>query len=209
MARVIAHRAGNDLPLLRKAEELGIELVEADVRLWRGRLEVRHLKTLGPIPILWDRWELANPRTPRLPLRDLLDAADARTELLLDLKGRNPRLSELVLAELRGGRPVTVCARSWRLLGPFAGREDVTVVHSVGSRRELRRLLRRFGDRRLDGVSVHERLLDAPTAAELRRVAGLVMSWPVNSVQRARELTSLGVEGLITDDLALAGALTS
>ncbi|MGH3080351.1 MAG: hypothetical protein ACRDNH_04355 [Gaiellaceae bacterium] len=128
---------------------------------------------------------------------------------MLDLKGRNPHLSELVLAELRNDRPVTVCARSWPLLEPFAGREGVRVVHSVGSRRELGRLLCRFGDRRLDGVSVHERLLDASTAAQLRRLAAVVMSWPVNTVQRARELTSLGVEGLITDNLALAGALES
>ena len=209
MARVIAHRAGNHLPLLRKAEELGIELVEADVRLWRGRPEVRHLKTIGPLPILWDRWRLANPLAPRLQLRDLLDAADPRTELLFDLKGRDPRLSRLVLAELEGGRRATVCARGWRLLEPFAGRDGVTVVHSVGSRRELARLLRAFGHRQLDGVSVHERLLDAATAAQLLGLARTVMSWPVNSVRRARELTALGIDGLITDDLDLAAALAS
>jgi hypothetical protein len=37
---VVAHRAGNDLARLRRAEELGVDLVEADVRLWRGRAEV-------------------------------------------------------------------------------------------------------------------------------------------------------------------------
>ena len=207
MAHAIAHRAGNDLSLLRRAEELGIELVEADVRLWRGRLEVRHLKTLGPIPILWDRWEVANPLAPRLSLGELLDAAGRRTELLLDLKGSNPRLSNLVLAELERDRRVTVCARSWRLLEPFADRDNVTVVYSVGTRRELARLRRRFGHRRLDGVSIHERLVDASTATQLRQLAAVLMSWPVNTVQRGRELAALGVDGLITDNLELAAAL--
>ena len=59
MAILVAHRAGNDLKRLHEAEALGIAHIEADVRLWRGRLEVRHLKTLGPIPVLWDRWRLA------------------------------------------------------------------------------------------------------------------------------------------------------
>ena len=207
MARAIAHRAGNDLSLLRKAEELGIELVEADVRLWRRRLEVRHRKTLGPIPILWDRCEVANPLAPRLSLGELLDAASSRTELLLDLKGSNPRLSNLVLAELERDRRVTVCARSWRLLEPFADRENVTVVYSVGTRRELARLRRRVGDRRLDGVSIHERLVDASNATQLRQLSAVLMSWPVNTVQRARELAALGVDGMITDNLELAAAL--
>ena len=56
---VVAHRAGNDLGTLRRAEALAIPLVEADVHLRRGRIEVRHLKTLGPLPVLWDRWRLA------------------------------------------------------------------------------------------------------------------------------------------------------
>ena len=70
----VAHRAGNDLAQLRAAEEIGLDLVEADIRLFRGRLEVRHLKTLGPIPVLWDRWRLANPFAPRLQLDELLAA---------------------------------------------------------------------------------------------------------------------------------------
>jgi glycerophosphoryl diester phosphodiesterase len=209
MAFLIAHRAGNDLARLHRAETLGFELVEADVRLWRGRAEVRHLKTLGPIPILWDRWELANPLAPRLVLGRLLEAVGHRTELLLDLKGRDPTLSRLVLAELAGCRsPVTVCARSWRILEPFAGHAEIRTIHSVGTARELRRLRRRFSGRRLGGVSIHERLLDASTLADLRRLTTVVMTWPVNTVQRAHELVALGVDGLISDKLTPSGLPT-
>ena len=201
MTFVVAHRAGNDLARLQEAERLGVALVEADVRLWRGRLEVRHLKTAGPLPILWDRWRLANPFAPRLQLRELLDGAHADTSLLLDLKGRDPRLGELVLDALRG-RSVTVCARSPRLLEPFARLEHVRVFQSLGSRRQLEAHLRNAGTLRLDGVSIHERLLDERVVAELRRHGTTVITWPVNTLRRAHELARLGVHGLISDDPA-------
>jgi hypothetical protein len=200
---LVAHRAGNDLARLGEAERLGVTLVEADVRLWRGRLEVRHLKTIGPVPILWDRWELANPFAPRLRLDALLAAARPETELMLDLKGRNPRLARLVLDALPAGRRVTVCARSRRLLAPFAGRPGVRLLQSAGSRRQVRALLRLPHPLALDGVAVHERLLDEETVGELRRRCSLVLSWPVNSLDRARELAAIGVDGLISDDPAL------
>jgi glycerophosphoryl diester phosphodiesterase len=205
MAILVAHRAGNDLKRLREAEALGIAHVEADVRLWRGRLEVRHLKTLGPIPVLWDRWRLANPFAPRLVLAELLASVGPRTGLILDLKGRNGELARRVLAAL-GDRPATVCARDWRLLQPFVDRPSIRVVHSVGTMRQLRRLHRRHAGARLEGVSIHERLLDASTAPELRRLSTFVMTWPVNTLQRAEELVALGIDGLISDDLALASS---
>jgi hypothetical protein len=204
---LVAHRAGNRLVDLRAAERFDCALVEADVRLYRGRLEVRHLKTLGPLPILWDRWRLEAPWRPRMRLEELLEATSDHTELMLDLKGRDRRLGRRVRTEIEpelGHRRFTVCARSWRLLDAFADLPVVRRVHSVGNARQLRRLLQRFADQRLDGVSIHERLLDAESTASLRRIADVVMTWPVNRPERARELLGLGVDGLITDD---AGAI--
>lgn len=202
----VAHRAGNDLAQLRAAEDIGLDLVEADVRLFRGRLEVRHLKTLGPLPLFWDRWRLANPFAPRLALDELLAAVGPQTELMLDLKGRDPRLAAGVLAMLQpvvGRRRLIVCARGWTLLEPFEGLPGVRTVHSAGNARQLRALLSRGRGRRLQGVSVHERLLNPATVAEIRGVADLVMTWPANAVGRARELAEMGVDGLITDRLDL------
>ncbi len=200
---VVAHRAGNHLEQLAPAISAGARLVECDVRLHRGRLEVRHLKTLGPLPVLWDRWTLANPFAPRLQLHELLKALDAHdVELMLDLKGRNPRLALGVLAALDArpvGRPVTVCARAERLLDAFSGRDGVRLVQSVGTRRGLRRLFARRARTRLGGISIHADLLDAPTVVRLREHADIVMSWPVNHPDRARTLLGWGVHGLITD----------
>jgi glycerophosphoryl diester phosphodiesterase len=208
----VAHRAGNDLALLRAAEERSVDLVEADVRLFRGRLEVRHLKTLGPIPVLWDRWQLGNPFAPRLQLHELLSATGPGTELMLDLKGRSHRLATGVLAALGpelGARRVTVCARAWPLLAPFEGLPGVRTVYSVGNARQLRALLQLGRTRRLQGISIHERLLSPASVAELRGVADLVMTWPANAAGRARELVEMGVDGLITDRFDLALELAS
>jgi glycerophosphoryl diester phosphodiesterase len=123
---------------------------------------------------------------------------------MLDLKGRNPRLAEVTLAALEpylGRRRFTVCARRWSMLDAFTD-QPVRRVHSVGSARQLRRLLRRAQCHRLDGVSIHERLVDARRMSSLRSIADVVMTWPVNHPERARELLRLGVHGLITDDAA-------
>jgi glycerophosphoryl diester phosphodiesterase len=69
----------------------------------------------------------------------------------------------------------------------------------VGSARQLARLRRRFSGKALDGVSIHERLLDAETARELRAMTGTILTWPVNTAARAQELAALGVSGLISD----------
>jgi glycerophosphoryl diester phosphodiesterase len=199
---IVAHRAGNDLELLRRAEAVRSRLIEADVHRFAGRLEVRHLKTVGPLPLLWDRWYLASPRTPRMKLATLLEAAGADTTLMLDLKGVRRSVGERVREELERVRPqarIVVCSRSWRQLEPLRDLPGVRLVHSVGSRRQLRALRRRFAGRRLDGVSIHQRLLDAATVADLRARAGMILSWPVVSAEEARRLGEWGVDGVITE----------
>jgi Glycerophosphoryl diester phosphodiesterase family len=201
---LVAHRAGNRLVDLRAAELLGAALVEADIRLHLGRLEVRHLRTVGPLPILWDRWQLAAPWRRRLVLSELLEATAAETELMLDLKGSRLRVAEKTVEAIRpylGNRRFTVCSREWRLLEPFAGLR-VRRLHSIGDERELERFLDRFSSERLEGVSIHERLLGPESVASLRSIADILLTWTVNRPARAQELVRLGVDGLITDDVA-------
>ncbi len=204
MAFLVAHRGGNDLARLRECELLGIRLVECDVRLWRKTLEVTHLRAVGRLPIHWEKWRLGNPLAPRLRLADVLAAAGPDTELMLDLKGVDPRLTELVVPLLPPDRRVSVCSRSWALLEPFLELDHVRVVYSVGTPRELDALLALPDSEPLDGVSIHERLLDPATVAALRERTALILAWPVGTAKRARELVALGVDGVITQDLKLA-----
>jgi glycerophosphoryl diester phosphodiesterase len=208
---VVSHRGGNDIASLGSVERLGIDVVEADLHLFRGRIEVRHLKTLGPIPVLWDRWSLASPFAPRLLLGELLGNVGKETQLMLDLKGRDPRLSDSVLRALQEIEPrrTIVCSRSWHLLEPFSGEGTIRVLHSVGSRWQLRALLRRFPAGSLQGVSIHARLLDRTVVDKVRERAELVFSWPVNTLARARELAAWGVSGMISDRPQLAHELAT
>jgi glycerophosphoryl diester phosphodiesterase len=202
----IAHRAGNDPTRLRLAEEAGVDLVEADVWLHRGRLEVRHEKTAGPLPVLWERWSLAPGWTARRELADLLHAASPTTVLMLDLKGRNPHLPRAILAlidELAPGRPFAVSARRWKLLDPFRERPEATTFPSAGTRFQLRALTARLDDRNPQPVSIHSRLLDAQTVRTLKERAAVVVPWKVRTLAHARQLLDWGVDGINADDLGL------
>ena len=159
---VIAHRAGNDIGAIAPAAAYA-DVIEADVHLFRGRLEVRHAKTIGPLPVLWERWYLLPRATPRLLLGELLSAVPPDVDLMLDLKGPDPRLPEAVMRAVPGwqadGRRLVVCSRVWRTVDRLRGRPGVTTLHSAGSRRQIRALLRRYGPGTLEGVSVDCRLL--------------------------------------------------
>jgi glycerophosphoryl diester phosphodiesterase len=201
----VAHRAGNSLAGLRTAVEVGADVVEADVTAHRGRLEVHHLKTMGPLPLLWDRWELRSARAPRLGLEALLTAADDGVTFMLDLKGPDPAVGAAVARELHERapeRPVLVCSRNWPALAPFAGVGWVRTLRSARTRRELARLPASLEEGAY-GVSVHRSLLDPDVAAELHRHVEVVMTWPVNDDAALDDVLTLrgsGSLGVISDE---------
>ena len=206
----VAHRAGNHLALLREARRVGVDLIEADVWLYRGRLEARHLKTVGPIPLLWDRWTLAPPWTRRLRLAEVLRAAGRDAELMLDIKSRDRRLPPTLIAELDtvvAGRPFTVSSQQWHQLAAFEGQPGARIVYSVGSERMLRALPAALSGRRLEGIAINRTLLDGERAARLLALAPLVLAWTVNDEAELRRLLAWGVNGVIVDALALLQAI--
>lgn len=199
---LVAHRAANAPDTLRAAQG-HVDVVEADVHLFRGRLEVRHGKTIGPLPILWERWYLLPRDTPRPLLADLLAAAaPLPTDLMLDLKGPDPRMPGALgraLAGWAGERRVIVCSRIWRTVNRLRATREVRALHSVGSPRELRALTRRYRPGALEGVSVDHRLLSPAVVEALRERADLVWAWIVNDPERAALLAEWGVTGFISD----------
>lgn len=213
----IAHRAGNDLSAARQALDSGVHLVEADVHLFRGRLEMRHHKSLGPW-FLWDAGRLERRGRVVVPeLRRLIEAIDGDHRLMLDLKGVHPWLAGRVartLHELAPGTPFTVCTQHWWMVRAFRSYPQVRVVLSAGSRRGLRRLFRRLhgsglhGSRRLCdspvyGVSVNRPLLTPATVSRLRNAVDVVMTWPVDTPDGLAHARHLGVGGVISKNAAL------
>jgi len=202
----IAHRAGNELGLLPLAEAAGVDLLETDVWLHRGRLEVRHLKTLGPVPVLWDRWRLAPAWTPRLLLDDLLRAVQPQTTLLLDLKGRNPRCPDLLLETVRRAGAedrFVACSQTWPFLDALRRTAGTRVVYSIGKPRQLAAIWPRLAALDHPAVSIHEQLLDPATVHALKERGTSIITWPINHDRRKDELLALGIDGIISDNLDL------
>lgn len=208
----IAHRAGNSLAGLHAANSLGADVIECDVHEHRGQLEVRHLKTAGPLPFLWDRWELASASAPRLGLLELLEADRHATLFMLDLKGRRTSAARAVadlLHESGRDRPVMVCGRHWPSVDVLADLPFVLPVLSARNRLELSQLRERVRRSPAHGVSVHRSLLTSEIVAELRASVELVMTWPINDLDLLQSTLAIGANGVISDEPTVLQALLS
>lgn len=210
----VAHRAGNSLAALHAAAQVGADVVEADVHARRARLEVRHSKSMGPLPWLWDRgpWELTPTSVEQLQLPELLDAVTPDAMLMLDLKGvgsvgeRTARL----LHERRPERQVIVCSRWWPSVDPFFAHEWALPALSARNRPELARLRSRVRRARAPyAVSLHGSLLSEPVVAELRERVEVVMSWGVNDHVALQRVTATGVTGIISDNADVLRSITA
>jgi hypothetical protein len=208
---LIAHRIGNTPESVLAATKAGADLIEADVHLYRRQLEVRHTKTLGILPWLWDRWYLVPAATPRLQLAALIEAIPADTLLMLDLKGWHPWLGRAVAAameEVAPGRPYAVSSRQWSMLNAFGHFDHVRIIHSVAVPREAALLSRRLARHRTDAICAKQPLLANPRwAARFRSLCPLLLTWPVASKSAARTALAHGASGLIVDGVPLLADL--
>jgi glycerophosphoryl diester phosphodiesterase len=206
----VAHRSGNTVAGLREALDAGIDLVECDVHAYRGVLEVRHLKTLGP-GHLWDKWELVRRADYlRLELAALLDELGDDERLMIDLKGTRPGVAAAVARALDEHSPdtaFTVCTKTWSMLDEFGPR--VRRVLSASNRVSLLRLRRRLRTAPSYGVSVRLSLLTPSVVAELRARTQLVMTWSVETPQALATARRLGVDAVVSKDLAMLRALVA
>jgi glycerophosphoryl diester phosphodiesterase len=207
----IAHRSGNTVAGLRAALDAGVDLVESDVHAYRGRLEVRHLRSMGGLPFLWDREGVVRRRPHhRLVLAELIDALGDDHRLMIDLKGVHPRLAPKVAQLLRESSParsLTVCTKSWWMLDAF----DVPVkrVLSAATGRGMSRLRARVAAGPVDGVSVRLSLLTPQVVDELHRGTDLVMAWPVDTDAALAEARRVGADAVISKDLDLLKTLVA
>ena len=206
----IAHRSGNTVTGLREALDAGVDLVEADLHAYRGRLEVRHHKSLGPAH-LWDRWEIIS-RTDlvRVGLIDLLEELGDDPRLMLDLKGVLPGLPRTVskVLDTRGPDvPITICSKHWWMLDMFG--PGVLPVLSVSNRISLARLRRRLAAAPAYGVSVALDLVTPQLVAQLKTGAEVVMTWPVDTPKALVQAQRAGVDGVISKNLDLLVQIAS
>jgi glycerophosphoryl diester phosphodiesterase len=203
----VAHRSGNNLADLRAALQSGVDLVEADVHLYRGALEVRHRKAVGR-HLYYEKWTELHRRCDIVvpELSDLLATAAGDPRLLLDLKGPSLAVAPRVAETLRACAPevpVAVCTKQWSMLDAFAEDANVGRILSASDPMQLFRLRARLRSRRAYGVSIRLRMLTAPIVAELRRSTDVVLAWPVDSEAALERARRIGVTGVISKNLPM------
>ena len=199
LVELVAHRAGNTAATARLA--LGkVDMIELDVHVLRGRVEVRHAKVLRPTRRLWEKWYFLPPDATGVPIDAVLSALPPTTPLMIDLKCFTRRSAQRIMQTLPEQTPIVASTRNWWVLRPFRSRPNTRVLHSCGARWQLWWALRWSAFTPGAGVCVHQRRLTADVADALHARTPLVFCWGVTTPQRVSELQNLGITGVIADD---------
>lgn len=200
-AFVVAHNAGDSLATARAAVDIGADVVEIDVISRGGALFAGHPRSAG----VFSRVLL---RT--LPLELAWEEAARAPAVKLDLKEDSAgfvRSVQRFLADRAGTRTLIV-TRYPHVIDAFAS-DMPHVVRFLSTPPEALACL--LGDERLaasiDGVSAAPTTFDAEAVAWLRERGLLSSSSVVNTFAAADRLLALGVNGIITDNLALMRAI--
>src|SRR5215212_5486801 len=211
----VAHRGGNGRRALRRAIELGLDWIEADVWLHYGRLVARHDRTLWRLPLSYSRSSLQLHLAPSIVLDTLLRAtAGTPTRVLIDLKGRHPGLPGAIvrLLERRDALARTaLCGQEWEPLEAVQRlNPDVRVFFSLGRPEHLDTYLARLREGSAPPLaSCYHGLITPETAAALTDAGATVIAWTVDSEARARQLLSWGVDGITSNDYAMLARLSA
>jgi len=201
----IAHNAGDSITATRTALDQGVDVIEIDVVTFDGQLFAAH-----DSPHRWyGSFVFRGPS-----LAQIWRETASATAVKLDLKESSPRYVDRVMGFVWAngeGRQVIVASRDPLVLAAFAERlPSVYRLLSIGSQRELDALR---ADPALataiDGVTIRATLLDEETVAWFGERNLLVMAWTVNRLGRVNELVDWGVDGITTDNLAIAQLLGS
>ena len=192
----------NTLASFDAALDVGVDMVEFDVRAWGGELVLAHT-------ILHARLR------DNLRLREALDHLAGRrfegVELNVDLK--HTGVEAAVLDELRGTGLLERTLVSSQVPGVVdrvrALDPSVRVGISVGGR--VARISRRWRDwrghvlfglaeQRWDAVMAQYRLIDRPLVEAIAARGAWLCAWTVNERQAIERLRSLGVHAITTAD---------
>lgn len=227
---IVAHRAGaanapeNTLAALERAITDGADLAEVDVRQTRdGVLVVLHDETLGRTAGLdrrvWEvdcrtvqeldagEWFSEEFRGERVPtLRAVLEQARGRIPLMLELKPEHCK-AELVgqtaalIRELGMEGQCILGSSSMELLEQVkAAAPELPTVY-IGT------ALPQGDCPRADSYSIDADSLSKEAVARAHSQGKQICAWTVNGEEALRRAAALGVDGLVTDDPALALAL--
>ncbi len=233
-AQRIAHGYANSRHYLALALEGPVDYVEADVWYQGGRVAVRHERRLGPLPLLFDekdkdhvghgpgrygltvgRWYV-KLQIRTLYLEDILALARGRRRLLVDVKwspgGRQSAFARALAQTVRlsgMADDVTFCGQNWPVLQRLRVIDPgLRVYYSIGAQRHLPAFGHVPQDETLQGVCVHQSLLNAQLIDILKRRGLAIWTWTVDDVEQARQLVAMGIDGIISNSLDVLETLS-
>ena len=207
---VSAHRAGNSREALLRAIDAGADLIETDIWLHKGRLELRHKRTLGPIPILWERWAIEPGWKPRYLLRDLLRDVPDEVIIFLDFKGNEMGLGPAVLQELQQFAPdriIATCGRNYPQLQVIDDAPSIITFYSVGEEEEWPIAQGLIAASTTPALSILASLATQDKIDWVTELGGRVVCWGVQSTSEMERLAAMGVDGFTTDSDELIKAI--
>ncbi len=200
------HRA-NTLASFDAAQEIGVDMVEFDVRAWNGELVLAHTMFHARRGNnVWLGEALAHLSAPRFD----------GIGLNVDIK--HSGCEAAVLDELRRFRLLErtlICSQVTAVLDRVRALEpEVRTGISVGGR--VARASRRWGDwrrhvlaglaaRRWDALMAQHRLVDSMLLGEVVDRGASLYAWTVNERETIDGLRALGVHGVVTADPRLFG----
>jgi glycerophosphoryl diester phosphodiesterase len=193
---------GNTLASFDAALEIGIDMLEFDVRAWRGEIVLAHT-------VLHARVQ------ENVRLHAALAHLSARRfrDIGLNVDIKHEGCESVVLDGLRHAgllERTLVCSQVARVLDRVRALEPrVQTGISVGGR--IARVSRRWDDwrkqslaglaaRRWDALMVQHKLIDAVLLQEVVSRSGLLYAWTVNDRLTLDGLRTLGVHGIATAD---------
>ena len=184
---------GNTVASFEAALELGVDMIEFDVRAHRGELRLAHT----PLDA-----RLRRGPTLADALRHLSGRRFADLRFDVDIKQAGIEAATLYALERFGltDRCLVSCAAEpvldrFRALDP-----SVRTGLSVRRRGRCAAVLAGLEQRRFDAVMAHHRLVDAPLVAAVRERAGELFAWTVDERRRVDGLRDAGVSGVISND---------
>jgi glycerophosphoryl diester phosphodiesterase len=193
---------GNTLESFDAALELGVDVIEFDVRAWERRLmlahTIFHARWTPCVPLAHALDHLALPRFADVGLNVDVKHVGCEAALLDGLRRRGLLGRAIVSSQVRA-----VVDRV-RALDP-----GVRTGISVGGR--VARRSRRWGDwraevlddlhrGRYDALMAYHRLVDEPLVADVRDRGGSLIAWTINDAGALAPLRSAGVDGVVSGD---------
>jgi glycerophosphoryl diester phosphodiesterase len=229
----VAHGYGNRRRLLEQALAEPVDYIEADIWFRGGCAWVRHERRFGFLPVLYDRrgsqpgplgplavdlgpW-YARLDTQPLSLEELLAKTKGRCGLLLDMKGSYSATGEdafaatlaSLLAEYGMAVAARICGQNWAVLQKVRQAAPRLMVQlSIETPQQWQAFLRWLKeDDPVTAICLHRSLMNEERARWLAEKGIQVFSWTVDQQEEAQRLLSLGVMGIISNNLALLGRL--